>query len=79
MEAGIRATGPGIAPERRARISEPFQGAVSTTGTREEGTGLGLHLSRGIARLLGGDLVLESGAGGGSTFVFSLPAGTDRS
>ena len=77
VEARVADTGPGVAPELRTRIFEPFQGAGSTTGTREEGTGLGLHLSRGIARLLGGDLVLECEAGGGSTFVLTLPVQAD--
>ncbi|MBC8425347.1 PAS domain-containing protein, partial [bacterium] len=43
VEAWISDTGPGIAPELRARIFEPVQGAVSTTGTREGGAGPGRH------------------------------------
>jgi signal transduction histidine kinase len=61
-------TGPGIEPALRVRIFEPF---FSTKG--ERGTGLGLPVSRTIARLHGGDLRLEAGESAGATFVLELP------
>jgi two-component system, NtrC family, sensor kinase len=61
--------GPGIAPEDRARIFEPFY----TTKGRGRGTGLGLSISRELARALGGTIALESEVGRGSTFIVTLP------
>jgi signal transduction histidine kinase len=66
----VRDTGPGIAPEERERIFEEFHRAA---GSPASGMGLGLAISRRIARLLGGDLTLESQVGAGSTFALWLP------
>ena len=60
--------GPGVAPEKQAEIFRPF---VSTKGSR--GTGLGLAVSRKILREHGGDIVLRSEVGKGSTFALRLP------
>ncbi len=60
--------GPGVPPEKQADIFRPF---VSTKGSR--GTGLGLAVSRKILREHGGDIVLRSEVGGGSTFALRLP------
>jgi signal transduction histidine kinase/CheY-like chemotaxis protein len=65
-------TGTGIAEEDRERIFESFQQGGRGI-TREEGTGLGLTLSRRIVELFGGRLWLESEVGVGSTFGFALP------
>ena len=59
--------------EDRERIFESFQQG-GRGSSREEGTGLGLTLSRRIVELLGGRMWLESEVGVGSTFGFSLPA-----
>lgn len=65
-------TGPGVPPERRARLFEAFtQGDASIT-RKFGGTGLGLTISRRICRLLGGDLVYRPAPGGGACFVASL-------
>lgn len=64
-------TGAGIAPEHQSRIFEPFE---QVSGARKQGgTGLGLAIAREMARLLGGDLYLESGLGKGSAFTCLLP------
>ncbi len=68
-------TGIGIAAIDHERIFEEFQqvnaGARGDVGKR--GTGLGLTISRRLARFLGGDITLESGLGKGSTFTVWLP------
>ncbi len=60
--------GSGISPEKLREIFRPF---VSTKGAR--GTGLGLAVSRKILREHGGDIVVESEVGKGSTFIMRLP------
>ncbi len=69
----IRDTGPGIRPQDLSRIFELFEQAESVDGRRQSGTGIGLHLARALARLMGGDLTVESVVGKGSTFTLQLP------
>ena len=67
-------TGSGIAPEHLDKIFDAFW-QVESSATREAGgTGLGLSVSRRLARLLGGDLTVSSELGAGSTFCLRLPA-----
>jgi PAS domain S-box-containing protein len=69
----VEDTGVGVDGAQRARLFEPFwQGDRSLTRTIE-GTGLGLSISLRFARLLGGDIVVESTPGRGSTFLLVLP------
>jgi signal transduction histidine kinase len=71
VEIAVADTGPGIAPEELETIFEEFKQA--TNGKRDEGTGLGLPLSRRLVELHGGRLWAESEIGRGSTFRFTLP------
>jgi signal transduction histidine kinase len=68
----VRDDGPGVEPGRREEIFAPF--ASSDTPEGHRGAGLGLAISRELARALGGDLEVEDAPGGGSLFVLSLPA-----
>lgn len=65
----VRDTGTGIPAEARPRLFEPF----FTTKAGGRGTGLGLFVSRGIVRDLGGELVVESTGSTGTVFAFHLP------
>jgi signal transduction histidine kinase len=66
----VRDSGHGIAPEDQERIFEKF---VRIAGPGTPGTGLGLPISRELARLHGGDLTVESTPGLGSTFTVRIP------
>jgi len=67
-------TGLGIAPEHLHRIFEPFSQIEQAPSRRAGGTGLGLSVTQQLARLLGGDISVESTPGAGSRFVVRLPA-----
>jgi PAS domain S-box-containing protein len=71
----VRDTGRGIAPEQQARIFDPFvQVDRHLTAESQQGVGLGLAISRDLARAMGGDLGVESEMGEGSTFTLWLPS-----
>jgi len=69
-------TGVGIDAQAAQRIFEPFVQADSSITRRFGGTGLGLSISRRLARLLGGDLTVNSDVGRGSIFTLTVPTGS---
>ncbi len=66
-------TGIGISPEDQAKLFQPFQQLDSGDNRRYSGTGLGLALSRRLARLHGGEITVTSRLGQGSCFTLTLP------
>jgi len=69
-------TGAGIPEDKLLSIFDPFVQAESGHSRSREGSGLGLTISRRLARLMGGDLTVKSEMGKGSTFTLWLPAET---
>jgi signal transduction histidine kinase len=69
LRVAVRDTGPGIPADQHAAIFEEFNQARGDEG----GTGLGLAISRRLARVMGGDVTVESEPGTGSTFTIILP------
>ena len=64
--------GPGISADAQSRIFERFERLEDPR--RQAGTGLGLYITRQVARAMGGDVAVSSLPGAGSTFVLTLPA-----
>jgi PAS domain S-box-containing protein len=69
----VHDTGPGIPRDQIERIFEPFVQIGRELKNPTAGVGLGLAISRELARGMGGDLTAASGPGTGSTFTFTLP------
>ena len=69
----VRDTGIGMTPEQLGRLFQEFSQAEAGTYRNYGGTGLGLAVSRKLAHILGGDVLVESTPGVGSTFTFTVP------
>jgi signal transduction histidine kinase len=75
IELAVADTGTGMTAEQQAKLFQEFTQADSLTARRYGGTGLGLALSRKLARMMGGDVTVESAPGKGSVFTVRLPGG----
>ena len=73
LEFSIQDTGIGIAPEFQAKLFEPFTQADGSMARRHGGAGLGLAITKQLVEAMGGSIRVESTAGRGSTFVFTMP------
>ncbi|MGR3177571.1 MAG: response regulator [Candidatus Anammoxibacter sp.] len=73
----VRDTGPGIPKERQVEIFEAFKQVDGTINRKYGGTGLGLSISNELARLMGGEIHVQSEEGKGSTFTLYLPERLD--
>ena len=73
LRLSVRDSGPGVAPEKRDRIFEPFY------TTKGQGTGLGLAIALGVARAHGGTIEISTAAIAGAEFVMTLPVGEAQS
>jgi two-component system, OmpR family, phosphate regulon sensor histidine kinase PhoR len=72
VRLSVRDEGPGLSPAEQARVFEKFYRAGPQL-TRTGGTGLGLYISRELARRMGGRLDVRSEVGAGATFILELP------
>ena len=70
----IADTGIGIAADKLATIFDPFVQIDASLTRANSGVGLGLAISRDLARAMDGDLTVESAPGAGSRFILTLPA-----
>jgi len=77
VELAVADTGIGLTAEQQAKLFQDFTQADSLTARRYGGTGLGLALSRKLARMMGGDVTVTSEPGKGSVFTVRLPGSVD--
>jgi len=74
VSISVADTGIGIAADKLATVFEPFVQVDATLTRANEGVGLGLAISRDLARGMGGELSVESTIGVGSRFTLTLPS-----
>jgi signal transduction histidine kinase len=77
VELAVADTGIGLTAEQQAKLFQEFTQADSLTARRYGGTGLGLALSRKLARMMGGDVTVTSETGKGSVFTVRLPGSAE--
>ncbi len=70
----VKDTGVGIAPSQQERVFEPFRQGGRGRNTDYDGTGLGLAITQRLIEMMGGEILLRSRLGAGSTFRVTLPA-----
>ena len=73
LNVGVSDTGLGIGPEEIERVFDKFYRSKNPQAAEVKGSGLGLAIAREVARLHGGDIMVESELGKGSTFTLTLP------
>jgi anti-sigma regulatory factor (Ser/Thr protein kinase) len=77
IELQVSDHGPGVPPDAARRLFRPFSKSDVEAARSAPGLGLGLALSRQLARSEGGDLQLRQAAGAGAAFVLTLPVASD--
>jgi len=73
IEFSVSDTGIGLTPEQQERLFQSFSQADPSTSRKYGGTGLGLVISRSFAQMMGGDIILQSELGKGSSFQVRVP------
>ncbi len=76
MRISVMDTGPGLSPENLAQLFQPFN-RLGQEGKAEEGTGIGLAMSKRLVELMGGEIGVQSTVGAGSVFWFDLNLATE--
>jgi len=74
VQLTVQDTGIGMTPEQLGRLFQAFSQAESSTASKYGGTGLGLAISRMFCQMMGGDIIVASMPGTGTTFTVRLPA-----
>jgi PAS domain S-box-containing protein len=69
----VHDTGPGIEPQHAEEVFQPFWQVEQGATRSKEGTGLGLSVARRLARMMGGDVILDTAPGVGARFVIRIP------
>jgi hypothetical protein len=74
LNVWVRDSGPGIPPELQSRLFQKFSKVGQDATNRNEGHGLGLAIVKAVVEAHGGEVWVQSAAGEGATFWFSLPS-----